>query len=112
MQRAISQDDDAQGIRASVLAEQEIVRAQQIGHGMCQPWVSPPWCAADHAVVQFTKATRSLKVTSTTHPHHPPPLSVVQYYATFGEWSNITLHSQVVMYFVITFHSEKVANSI
>ena len=63
MQRAISQDDDAQGIRASVLAKQEIVRAQQIGHGVCQPWVSPAWCAADHAVVQVTRATRSLKVT-------------------------------------------------
>ena len=70
MQRAISQDDDAQGLLASVLAKQEIVRAQQIGHGVCQPWDSPAWCAADHAVVQVTRATRSLKVTG-NHLFYP-----------------------------------------
>ena len=70
MQRAISQDDDAQGLLASVLAKQEIARAHQIGHGVCQPWDSPAWCAADHAVVQVTRATRSLKVTG-NHLFYP-----------------------------------------
>ncbi len=63
MQRAIPQDDDAQGLFASVLGNQEIVRAEQIGHGVCQPRDSPEWCAADHAVVQVIRATRSLQLT-------------------------------------------------
>ena len=59
MQRAISQDDDVRWFLAGVLAKQEIVRAQQIGHGMGQPWVSPAWCEADHAVVQKIIAASS-----------------------------------------------------
>ena len=62
MQRAIPQDDDESGRRASVLAQQEIVRAHQIGRCMCQLRVSPAWCGADPAAVQVTIATRSLKV--------------------------------------------------
>ena len=41
MQRTISQDDDVQGSLATVLATIEIGRAHEIGHGMCQSWVSP-----------------------------------------------------------------------
>ena len=48
----------------------------------------------------------------TTHSHHPPPWSAVQYCVTSGDWSNIALHSQVVMYFVIRFPSDNVAKGI